>query len=115
METDHKEFLRIASEQLLVLKSTIITMNSTSRDILRNEQKMKTILENLAFDVKLQDTKFKNEIESSLALKELIKQIERGIEECQHTFDLLIEGYLNAQKGLWGVHHVVCTLKVCTI
>jgi hypothetical protein len=100
MEKDHKEFLRIASEQLLVLKSTIVTMNSTSRDVLRNEQKMKKVLENLARDVKLQDTKLKYEIDSSFVLNELIKEIERGIEECQHTFDLLIDVYLHAQNGV---------------
>ncbi|PNF43411.1 hypothetical protein B7P43_G13447 [Cryptotermes secundus] len=100
MEKDHKEILRIASEQLLVLKSTIVTMNSTSRDILRNEQKLKKILENLAHNVELQDTKLKYEIDTSLVLNELIKQIERGIEECQRTFDLLIDVYLHAQNGV---------------
>jgi hypothetical protein len=100
MEKGHKEFLRIASEQLLVLKSTIVTMNSTSRDIIRNEQKMRKVLEDLALDVKLQDSKLKNEVDTSLILNELIKQIERGIEECQRTFDLLIEVYLHAQKGV---------------
>jgi hypothetical protein len=100
MEKDHKEFLRIASEQLLVLKSTIVTMNSTSNDILRSEMKMRKVLKNLALDVKLQDKRLRYEIDSSLVLNELIKQIERGIEECQHTFDLLIDVYLHAQNGV---------------
>jgi hypothetical protein len=100
MEKEHNEFLRIASEQLSVLKSTIVTMNSTSRDILRKEQKMKQMMENVAHNVKLQNTKLKNETDTSLILNELIKQIETGFEECQHTFDLLIEVYLHAQKGV---------------
>jgi hypothetical protein len=100
MEKDHKEFLRIASEQLLVLKSTIVTMNTTSKEIIVNERKIKEVLENLARDVKLQDRKLKYEIDTSFVLNELIKQIERGIEECQHTFDLLIDVYLHAQDGI---------------
>lgn len=100
MEKDHKEFLRIASEQLLVLKSTIVTMNTTSKEILVNERKLKEVLENLALDVKLQDRKLKYEIDTSFVLNELIKQVERGVEECQHTFDLLIDVYLHAQDGI---------------
>jgi hypothetical protein len=100
MEEDHKEFLRIASEQFLVLKSTIVTMNTTSKEILVNERKIKEVLKNLALDLKLQDRKLKYEIDTSFVLNELIKQIERGIEECQHTFDLLIDVYVHAQDGI---------------
>jgi hypothetical protein len=89
MENGHKEILRIASEQLLVLKSTIVTMDSTSREIIKNEQKMRKVLEELALDVKLQDSKLKNEVDTRLILNELIKQIERGIEECQRNLTYL--------------------------
>jgi hypothetical protein len=70
IEKDRKEILRIASEQLLVLRSTIVTMNSTLRDVLLNEQRMKKVLENLDIDVKLQDSKLKYEIDSSFVLNE---------------------------------------------
>jgi hypothetical protein len=75
-------------------------MNTTSKEILVNERKMKEVLENLALDVKLQDSKLKYEIDTSFVLNELIKQIERGVKECQHIFDLLIDVYLHAQDGI---------------
>lgn len=100
MEKDHKEFLRIASEQLLVLKSTIVTMNTTLKDVSVNERKLKEVLTNLGRDVKTQSRQLKHEVDTSLMLNELIKQVERGIEECQHTFDLLIDVYLHAQDGI---------------
>jgi hypothetical protein len=71
--------LRIALEQLLVLKPTIVTMNTTSKEILVNERKMKEVLENLALDVKLQDNKLNYEIDTSFVLNELIKKLREGL------------------------------------
>lgn len=100
MEKDHKEFLRIASEQMLVLKSTIVTMNTTLKDISGNEQKLREALEKLNSELSIKQGRLQIEFKTIIILNEFIKQIERGLEECQHTFDLLIDVYLHAQDGV---------------
>lgn len=100
LESEHKDFLRVTKEQLLVLKSTILTMNSTIRNADKNEKKLKEVIIKLANETRSTENSLKKELEISLQINEYITQIQRGIEECQHTFDLLIDVYLHSQDGI---------------
>ena len=33
-------------------------------------------------------------------MNENIQQIQRGFEECQHTFEILVDAFLHAQEGV---------------
>ena len=39
-------------------------------------------------------------IDSVMIINENIQQIQRGIEECQHTFEILVDAFLHAQDGV---------------
>jgi len=39
-------------------------------------------------------------IDSVMMTNENIQQIQRGIEECQHTFNILVDAFLHAQDGV---------------
>ena len=41
LEQEQKDFLRISKEQLLVIKSAVISFNSTIRDVNKNEKVLK--------------------------------------------------------------------------
>ena len=40
------------------------------------------------------------QIDSVMMINENIQQIQRGIEECQHTFQILVDAFLHAQEGV---------------
>jgi len=40
------------------------------------------------------------QIDSVMIINEIIQQIQRGIEECQHTFEILVDAFLHAQDGV---------------
>ena len=39
-------------------------------------------------------------VNSAMMVNENIQQIQRGIEECQHTFEILVDAFLHAQDGV---------------
>jgi len=39
------------------------------------------------------------QIDSVMMIDENIQQIQRGTEECQHTFEILVDAFLHAQEG----------------
>jgi len=40
------------------------------------------------------------QIDSVMMINENIQQIQRGIEECQHKFEILVDAFLHAQDGV---------------
>jgi len=40
------------------------------------------------------------QLDSVLMLNEDIHQIQRGLSECQHTFEILVDVFLHAQDGV---------------
>ena len=40
------------------------------------------------------------QIDSVMMINENIQQIQRGNEECQHTFEILVDAFLHAQEGV---------------
>ena len=40
------------------------------------------------------------QVDSVIRVNENIQQIQRGIEECQHTFEILVDAFLHAQDGV---------------
>jgi len=40
------------------------------------------------------------QIDSVMMIIENIQQIQSGIEECQHTFEILVDAFLHAQEGV---------------
>jgi hypothetical protein len=41
-----------------------------------------------------------NQVDSVTMINEYIKQIQRGIIECQPTFEILVDAFLHAQDGV---------------
>jgi hypothetical protein len=40
------------------------------------------------------------QLDSVLIINENIRQIQRGLDECQHTFEILVEAFLHALDGV---------------
>jgi hypothetical protein len=44
--------------------------------------------------------KIQFQMDSVMIINENIRQIQRGITECQHTFEVLMDAFLHAQDGM---------------
>jgi hypothetical protein len=101
LEQEQQEFLHISSEQMTVIKSTINSVNSTMRRVDENERVLRDGLLKL-------DTKFSNvtlqlqqEIELVSTANTQIGIVERGIFECQHGFEILVDALIHAAQGIF--------------
>jgi transcriptional regulator of met regulon len=44
--------------------------------------------------------KVQYQADSVIILNENIRKVQRGLTECQHTFEILVEAFLHAQDGI---------------
>jgi hypothetical protein len=100
LEKDEKEFVHLAKEQMTVIKTTTSSINSTLQRVDQNERIMDTELNRL-FNYNIQDfSELKGEVGNVNLLNEQLRLIQRGVEECQHTFEVLIFAFVHAGQGI---------------
>jgi len=66
----------------------------------RNERVLNENLQRLNKMVVDEINQMHTHIDSVMMINENIQQIQRGIEECQHTFEILVDAFLHAQEGV---------------
>lgn len=99
LEDDTKDFLRIAKEQMLVIKSTLTSFNSTIRDINKNEKLLKEGLFKLNDHVNKITNELYSETQLLAMMTEHILQIERSIDRISEFFKLIIDAIVHAKDG----------------
>ena len=100
LEDEQHSFFRVSQEQILVLKSAIMSFNITMQRVNRNEKNLTENLQCLNKMVVDQINQMQTQLDSVLMLNENIQQIQRGLNKCQHTFVMLVDAFLHAQDGV---------------
>ena len=100
LEEEQQSFLRISQEQMVVLKSAITSFNITMQKVDRNERILTENLQRLNKVVVDEINQMHTQVDSVMMINENIQQIQRGIEECQHTFEILVDAFVHAQDGV---------------
>ena len=100
LEDEQQSFLQIAQEQMVVLKSAITSFNITMQKVHRNEKLLNENLQRLTKLVVDEINQMHTQVDSVMMINENIQQIQRGISECQHTFEILVDAFLHAQEGV---------------
>jgi len=85
---------------MVVLKSAITSFNITMRKVNRNEKLLTENLQRLSKLVVEENNQIHTQIDSVMQINENIRQIQRGLLECQHTFEILVDAFLHAQEGV---------------
>ena len=85
---------------MTVLKSAIMSFNITMQKVNRNEKILNDNLLRLNKMVVVEMNNMQTQIDSVMVLNENIQQIQRGLEECQHTLEILVDAFLHAQDGI---------------
>ena len=99
LEKEQKDFLHISKEQMTVIKSTIGSVNLTIQRINDNEQVLKNSMSKLLNATSEKISAIEEEINNVLMINEQIKIVERGLEESQHSFELLLDAFIHAEQG----------------
>jgi len=76
---------------MIVLKSAITSFNLTMRKVNRNE---KILTENLRHQLVVDEiNKMQSQLDSVLIINENIRHTQRGMNEYQHTFEILVDAF----------------------
>ena len=100
LEDEQQSFLQISQEQMVVLKSAVTSFNITMQKVHRNERILNENLQRLNKLVVDEINQMHTQVDSVMMINENIQQIQRGISECQHTFEILVDAFLHAQEGV---------------
>jgi hypothetical protein len=103
LETEQLDFLKLSKEQITVVKSTIMSMNSTILTVSENERCLFKGLEEMAKHINVQNEEIKEMFGSYslvLTINEHSMQLSRSINECRKEYEILIDAVVNSHKGV---------------
>ena len=101
LEREQSEFLHISKEQITVIKSTINSVNTTLKQVNKNEKILKDTFIKLSKDT---DNKF-NQLFIKMDMVNMLNEqirvvIQRATDENEHSFELLIDALVHAEQGI---------------
>lgn len=99
LEREQKEFLHLSNEQMTVIKATITSVNTTLQKIDQNEKILKEGLTKLLNYSKHKFSEMEEEVHNVNLINEQSKIIQRGIDESQHSFEILKDAFVHAEQG----------------
>jgi hypothetical protein len=99
LEREQKEFLHLANEQMSIIKTTITSVNSTLQRVDQNEKMLNGGLNKLQNYSAHEFDEIKEEMLNVNLLNEQLRLVQRGMDECQHSFEILIEAFVHAEQG----------------
>jgi hypothetical protein len=99
LERDQKEFLHLAKEQMTIIKTTIRSVNSTLQRVDKNEKILDGGLNKLQNYSARKFDEIKEEMLNVNLLNEQLRLVQRGMDECQHSFEILIDAFVHSEQG----------------
>ena len=99
LEKEQIEFLHILKDETTVIKSTLSAVNMTIHKINKNEQVLKDSLKKLTNYTINRVNALEEEIERVNIINEQIRTVYRGLDESQHSFEILIDAFVHAEQG----------------
>jgi hypothetical protein len=100
IEKEQKDFLHLSKEQMTIIKTTINTsVNSTLQKVEQNEKSLKESLEQMLNYSTHSFSELEEETRNVNLINEQFRLIQRGIDESQHSFEILIDAFIHAEQG----------------
>jgi hypothetical protein len=107
LETEQTDLIKLAKQQMIVVKSTLKSVNHTLQDVARNEAVLAKGLELISDYVNKENGEIKQKYTYTtllVTLNEHAIQLERALMEVREEYDVIIQAVLNAQKGIIQPH-----------
>jgi hypothetical protein len=99
LEQNQAKFLHVASEEMTIIKATISSINNTMDKVSQNEKMLKEHMIIIEKETRDKLTKLEVTSEQISMINEQIKIVLRGMEESQHSFELLLDAFVHAEQG----------------
>jgi hypothetical protein len=99
LEQNQAKFLHVASEEMTIIKTTITSINSTMDKVSQNEEMLKNHMIVMEKQTRDKLSKLEAANEQISTINEQIKIVLRGMEESQHSFELLLDAFVHAEQG----------------
>lgn len=113
LDNEQTDFLKLSKEQLIIVKSTLRSLNSTLLAVSENERIISKGLDEIAKHINQRSGEI-NEMFTGTAMlltvNEYNVQLERVLGECRKEYNLLINVIVNSQKGL--LPHVITPAQI---
>ena len=103
LENEQLDFLKLSKEQIMMVKSTLRSINSTLLTVSENERCFSKGLEEMANHINEQNGEIKEMFSSYslvLNINEHSMQLSRAIDECRKGYEILIDAVVNSHKGI---------------
>jgi hypothetical protein len=100
VEREQKEFLHLSKEQMTTVKTTTASVNSTLKKVNKNENILREGLKKLYNYSTSRINKIEEEMTYINLIKEQFPLIQKGIDESQHSFEILIDAFVHAEQGI---------------
>jgi hypothetical protein len=84
---------------MTVIKTTITSVNTTLQKVNQNEKVLKEGLSKLANFSTHQFSEVEEEIRNVNLINQQFRLIQRGIDESQHSYEILIDAFVHAEQG----------------
>jgi hypothetical protein len=99
LEKEQREFLHLSNDQMTIIKTTITSVNSTLQKVNQNEKVLKEGFNKLLNYSTHKFNELEEEIRNVNIINEQFRLIQRGIDESQHSFEILIDAFVHAEQG----------------
>jgi hypothetical protein len=100
VEREQKEFLHLSKEQMTTVKTTIASVNSTLQKVNKNENILREGLKKLYNYSTSRINKTEEEMTNINLINEQFRLIQKGIDESEHSFEILIDAFVHAEQGI---------------
>jgi hypothetical protein len=107
LEKEQTDFLKLSKGQMMVVKSSLRSMNSTLLAVSQNEKVLSRGLDEMAKHVKERDGEIKEMFTATsmlLTINEHTMQLQRAVNECRREYNIIIDAIMNSQKGILQPH-----------
>jgi hypothetical protein len=99
LEKEPKEFLHLSKEQMTVIQTTITSVNTTLQRITQNEKVLKEGLMRLSNYSSQKFKEIEEEVHNVNLINEQPRIVQRGIDESQHSFEVMLDAFVHAEQG----------------
>ena len=110
LEKEQIDFLKLSKEQITVVRSTLRSMNSPLLTVSENERVLCRGLGEMAKHINEHDGEIREMFTATsmlLTVNERTMQLERAINECRKEYNILIDAFMNSQKGILQPHIIM--------
>jgi hypothetical protein len=115
LEGEQIDLIKLAREQMVVVKSTLKSVNKTLNDVSKNEMVLQKGLQDIREFINEENGEIKKKYTYTsmlVILNDHAVQIQRALEEVKDEYDVIIQSCLSAKGGIILLNFLLCCIYI---